>query len=179
MIWLLHWWRTRRNASLLFLGKEPATVQDGEEGKCRSKPKLRLPHNVIVRAPGLLPMWYAPAELALDLGVPRSTLIDWLNLGAPHRRDEKSRIWIDGRVFGEWVDQVRARRRPHKLAPNQAYCFRCHGPVSLIDPIRHVVARRIRLSGICPQCGAKINRGGNCGKSLELQMVEGVLGASE
>lgn len=154
-------------------------MEDGEEGERRPKSKLRVPHNVIVRAPGLLPMWYAPTELALDLGVPRSTLIDWLNLGAPHRRDEKGRIWIDGRAFGEWVDKVRARRRPHKLAPNQAYCFRCQGPVSLIDPIKHVVARRIRLSGICPQCGAKINRGGRNDQSLELPLGEGLLGASE
>jgi hypothetical protein len=39
---------------------------------------VSLPHTVIVRAPGLLPMLYRPAELADDLEIPESTLRDWL-----------------------------------------------------------------------------------------------------
>jgi hypothetical protein len=52
----------------------------------------KLPHGVIVRAPGLLSMLYSPRELSEDLQIPESTLLDWLQAGAPHRRDESSRL---------------------------------------------------------------------------------------
>ena len=56
----------------------------------------RISRNVLIKAPGLLPMLYTPREIAEDLDVPETTLRDWLNHGAPHSRDESNHIWIDG-----------------------------------------------------------------------------------
>ena len=64
----------------------------------------RISRNVLIKAPGLLPMLYTPREIAEDLDVPETTLRDWLNHGAPHSRDESNHIWIDGRDFAAWVD---------------------------------------------------------------------------
>lgn len=57
----------------------------------------RLPHAVIVRAPGLLPMLYSPRELGQELRIPDRTIREWLGKGLPHLRDERRHIWIDGR----------------------------------------------------------------------------------
>lgn len=48
-----------------------------------SVPRIKLPHQVIVKAPGLLPMLYTVRGLAEELGMPERTLRDWLVRGAP------------------------------------------------------------------------------------------------
>jgi len=40
--------------------------------------RTKLPHAVIIKAPGLLPMLYTPREICEELGVAESTLRDWL-----------------------------------------------------------------------------------------------------
>lgn len=50
---------------------------------------IKLPHSVIVKSPGLLPMFYQVSELAEAIGAVERTLRDWLVLGAPHLRDEE------------------------------------------------------------------------------------------
>jgi len=66
----------------------------------------RISRNVLIKAPGLLPMLYTPREIAEDLDVPETTLRDWLNHGAPHSRDGSNHIWIDGKEFAAWVDSL-------------------------------------------------------------------------
>ena len=51
--------------------------------------------SVIVKSPRLLPMLYTARELAIQQRVPERTLRDWLNMGAPHKRDYRERIGID------------------------------------------------------------------------------------
>jgi len=129
-------------------------------------PSIHLPHGVIIRAPGLLPMWYRPAELADDLGIALSTLRDWLAQGAPHECDASGHIWINGRGFADWVEAVRKEKkgRPkQKLDDGQAWCLRCDKPVALATPSRRQHGRLVLLSGACPECGTKINRGGRHG----------------
>jgi len=43
-----------------------------------STQRIHLPRQVIVKAPGLLPMLYTVRELSEDLGMPERTLRDWL-----------------------------------------------------------------------------------------------------
>ncbi len=127
-----------------------------------SRSGIHLTHSVIVKAPGLLPMLYMPAELAGELGMPALTLYDWLKAGAPHFQDAQGNYWIDGREFAGWVAE---HRKPHavraRLEDDQAYCLRCKKAVTLIDPHKERgKGRLILIKGRCPNCGAGINRGG-------------------
>lgn len=122
----------------------------------------RLPHIVIVRTPGLLPMWYTPVELEAELGLPAHSIRAWLEpLAIPHRKDAAGRIWIDGRAFAAWVTQVRASReqRRQPLSKGQAFCLRCRQAVPLVDPASRLQGKRRLLYGRCPRCGASIQRG--------------------
>ena len=147
-------------------------IQQPRNGKPvnASHPRIRLTHSVIVKAPGLLPMLYMPAELAGELGMPARTLYDWLQAGVPHTRDVQGNLWIDGRQFTSWVA---ANRKPHpvheKLQDDQAYCLRCKQAVTLVDPRQEQdKGKLILIKGRCPHCGASINRGGRSDRSLEL-----------
>jgi hypothetical protein len=124
-----------------------------------------LPHVAIVRAPGLLPMLYRPAELAQDLEVPESTFRDWLGMGLSHQRDDRGHIWINGREFAEWVKTFRRQAASRKMAEDEAYCFRCQQPVKLLNPSATVRGKQRLLNGICPDCGTTIYRGKRDGQS--------------
>ncbi|MDD5367883.1 MAG: hypothetical protein PHQ40_02260 [Anaerolineaceae bacterium] len=125
------------------------------------KAKINLPHSAIIRAPGLLPMLYTVSELAQDLGLPDRTLRDWLASGAPHQRDSKNRIWIDGKTFYNWLDNQRKTKNTEKLTDDQAWCLRCKAPVKLWQPeTRLIKGKLIHIRGTCPICGCTINRGG-------------------
>lgn len=125
---------------------------------------MKLPHAVIVKSPGLLPMLYTVRELSVALDVPERTLRDWLEAGAPHQRDGRKHIWINGTDFSQWVQGQRKPKRSVKLLDNQAYCLRCKAVVELIDPEhRAFKGRLIHIKGACPQCGCVINRGARNG----------------
>lgn len=77
--------------------------------------RIKLPHSVIVRSPGLLPVLYTVRELAEEIVIPERTLRDWLIHGAPHTRDRLNHIWIDGQAFAGWVNHMCKRRHQPKL----------------------------------------------------------------
>jgi hypothetical protein len=87
--------------------------------------RTKLPHTVIVKAPGLLPMLYTPREICEDLHIAESTLRDWLHRGAPHQRDNRNRIWINGENFSVWVKEQRKPKPTHTLEKDEAYCLYC------------------------------------------------------
>ncbi len=134
------------------------------------RPLIQLPHSVIVKAPGLLPMLYKPAEIAGDLGIPGRTLYDWLAVGAPHQRDRSGHIWVNGAEFATWVDQNRKKKASgKKINPDEAYCLRCNTAVQLINPVRqHMKGRLYLVKGICPHCGIAINRGDSDDRTRQL-----------
>jgi hypothetical protein len=140
------------------------------QGYCTSKSThpSSLPHGVIVRVPGLLPMLYRPGELAQDLEIPESTLRDWLGTGLPHQRDERRHIWINGQEFAEWVKASRRELTGRKMSENEAYCFRCQQPVKLVNPAVAFRGKQQVLKGVCPDCGTTINRGSHRGQSKQL-----------
>lgn len=122
----------------------------------------RLSHAVIVRAPGLLPMWYTPLELETKLGLPARCIREWLESQAiPHQKDSAGHIWIDGRAFAAWVARVRAGRKQIRqpLSDGQAFCLSCRQAVPLVAPTARLQGKRLLLCGHCPQCGASIQRG--------------------
>jgi len=129
---------------------------------------MKLPHSVIVKAPGLLPMLYSVRELSGELGIPDRTLRDWLEAGAPHQRDELRHIWINGMSFGQWVQDQRKAKRTVKLLDTEAYCLRCRGVVDLISPEKRALrGKLVQIKGICPKCGCVINRGTRYGTISE------------
>jgi hypothetical protein len=136
-----------------------------------SVPHIKFPHHVIVKAPGLLPMIYTVRELAEELGMPERTLRDWLMHSAPHNRDARRHLWVNGQEFAGWVKAQRRQRKRTKLADDEAYCLHCKRPVRLSNPATiPVKARLIRIRGNCPVCNCVINRGGRNGKPRELPL---------
>src|SRR5215510_9181726 len=100
-------------------------------------PRMHLPQSVIVKSPGLLPMHYKVNELAETLRVPERTLRDWLVAGAPHVRDHRDNVWINGREFADWVEGFRKKRKHKKLQQGEAYCVRCNQVVAMTEVTTH------------------------------------------
>ena len=129
---------------------------------------MKLPHSVIVKSPGLLPMRYSVRELSEELNIADRTLRDWLKAGAPHQRDTRKHIWIVGTQFSQWVHNQRKPKREHKLSDHEAYCLRCNAVVILNNPKRQAIkGKLVHIKGICPHCGCKINRGARNGTVRE------------
>jgi hypothetical protein len=125
--------------------------------------KLKIPHEAIVRAPGLLPMMYKTSELADDLGVDQQIIIRWAKNGAPHRRDGKGHIWIHGQLFAHWIESQRKSRSRKGFPADHGYCFRCRKIVKMEAITERRNANLILLTGICAHCGGKVNRGSSDG----------------
>ena len=122
--------------------------------------RIKLPHCVIVKSPGLLPMLYKVSELAADLHVPDRTLRDWLEMGAPCIKDGSNHIWINGREFADWVTSHRKPKRERRLTDTQAYCLRCNQVVEMVGPeVLPLKGKLVNIRGTCPNCGCVINRG--------------------
>jgi hypothetical protein len=123
-------------------------------------PRIRFPHSVIVKSPGLLPMHYKVSELAETIRVPGRTLRDWLVAGAPHFRDQRNNLWIHGRDFADWVASLRKSVKKRKLRNGEAFCMRCNKPVPMTDIATHnMQGKLILMRGKCPHCGCRICRG--------------------
>jgi len=123
--------------------------------------RIHLPHSVIVKSPGLLPMYYKVSELATAIDIPERTLRDWLSSGAPHFRDSHGSLWIHGRDFADWIASLRGPARDRKLADSEAFCMRCNKAVEMTDvSTRAMQGKLILIRGKCPNCGCRINRGG-------------------
>jgi hypothetical protein len=130
--------------------------------KCASR-RIHLPHHVIVRAPGLLPMFYRVSELAVEIGIPDSTLRGWLEQGAPIRHDSGEHVWVHGRDFASWVEGLRKPKRESRLADDEAFCMSCRRVVRMIDPVQKAIkGKLVHIIGSCPECGHTIQRGGRC-----------------
>ncbi|NPV78401.1 MAG: hypothetical protein HPY59_18750 [Anaerolineae bacterium] len=131
--------------------------------------RTKLPHNVIIKAPGLLPMLYTPREICEELDIAESTLRDWLQIDVPHQRDNRNRIWINGEEFARWVNNQRKPKVTNKLKEDEAYCLRCNQVSKLLSPqIQPIKGNLVLIKGTCANCGAVINRGAHRDRTPEL-----------
>ena len=131
--------------------------------------RTKLPHNVIIKAPGLLPMLYTPREICEELDIAESTLRDWLQIDVPHQRDNRNRIWINGEEFARWVNNQRKPKVTNKLNEDEAYCLRCNQvSKSLAPQIQPIKGNLVLIKGTCANCGAVINRGAHRDRTPEL-----------
>jgi len=123
--------------------------------------RIRLPHSVIVKSPGLLPMLYTVHELSDAIGIPERTLRDWLTREELITRSTKGQTWVNGRKFADWVGSMQKPKRDRKLKDQEAYCMRCKEIVEMLNPETNFVrGKLIVIRGKCPNCGCTINRGG-------------------
>ena len=131
--------------------------------------RTKLPHNVIIKAPGLLPMLFTPREICEELDIAESTLRDWLQIDVPHQRDNRNRIWINGEEFARWVNNQRKPKVTNKLNEDEAYCLRCNQVSKLLSPqIQPIKGNLVLIKGTCANCGAVINRGAHRDRTPEL-----------
>ena len=131
--------------------------------------RTKLPHNVIIKAPGLLPMLYTPREICEELDIAESTLRDWLQIDVPHQRDNRNRIWINGEEFARWVNNQRKPKGTNKLNEDEAYGLRCNQVSKLLSPqIQPIKGNLVLIKGTCSNCGAVINRGAHRDRTPEL-----------
>ena len=131
--------------------------------------RTKLPHNVIIKAPGLLPMLYTPREICEELDIAESTLRDWLQIDVPHQRDNRNRIWINGEEFAIWVNNQPKPKVTNKLNEDEAYCLRCNQVSKLLSPqIQPIKGNLVLIKGTCANCGAVINRGAHRDRTPEL-----------
>jgi len=131
--------------------------------------RTKLPHNVIIKAPGLLPMLYTPREICEELDIAESTLRDWLQIDVPHQKDNRNRIWINGEEFARWVNNQRKPKVTNKLNEDEAYCLRCNQVSKLLSPqIQPIKGNLVLIKGTCANCGAVINRGAHRDRTPEL-----------
>lgn len=122
--------------------------------------RTKLPHAVIVRAPGLLPMLYTVRELADELSMPERTLRDWLHQGAPHTRDRLGHIWVYGKAFTAWIASQCKKATGAKLGPGEGYCMNCNRIVMMLHPTYHPSAGKlVYLQGVCLHCDGKVSCG--------------------
>ena len=142
------------------------TEQDPEQ----DQPKIKIPHSAIVVAPGLLPMYYSTGELSAELKVPRKTIILWIKNGLPYMRDNQNHIWIVGSECAIWIEAMRkAGLKKTTLTDGEAFCFRCQKPVEIQNQHTQSVSGQFLLSGNCPLCGCKVNKGVRIDKPKQLQ----------
>ena len=131
--------------------------------------RTKLPHNIIIKAPGLLPMLYTPREICEELDIAESTLRDWLQIDVPHQRDNRNRIWINGEEFARWVNNQRKPKVTNRLNEDEAYCLRCNQVSKLLTPqIQPIKGNLVLIKGTCANCGAVINRGAHRDRTPEL-----------
>lgn len=93
------------------------------------------------RARGLLDMYYTPAELAEELGLPdRSYIYHTLaKHGLPMVKDKAGHVWIRGTDVLPWYVAY-CEKRKRKTASDEAYCLKCKHPRAVQAATIEVVA---------------------------------------
>lgn len=120
---------------------------------------IRLPHGVIVKSPGLLPMRYTVSELADDLGLAPWRIREWIQRGAPAARED-GHVWLIGTEFAAWVERCRQSRRVPRarMADDEAWCLRCRAVVRMEHVTVSGRGRRWYLAATCPTCSGKLSK---------------------
>ena len=104
----------------------------------------------------LLDMLYKPSELAEEVGfTARQVYRVYIPAGCPHDRDERGYLWINGKAFRKWAEEVYKKR---ELKPDETFCLTCKKPVKILDPEQKQEGRLIYILSDCPTCGRKLSR---------------------
>lgn len=127
--------------------------------------KGRLDGNQKSRLARLLDMLYMPSELAEEIGFSvRQIYRVYIPAGCPHQRDDFNHLWINGKEFRMWIQEVYKKQ---ELGLNEAFCLTCKQAVKMIHPERIQEGRLIYYLCLCPNCGRKLARIVTRGKQIE------------
>lgn len=104
----------------------------------------------------LLDMMYTPRELAEEIGfnVDRVYMV-YIPGGCPHERDAQRHIWINGKNFKRWFEDVYKKR---SLKPDEAFCLTCKRAVKMRNPEKKQQDGLIYFLCSCPRCGRVLAR---------------------
>lgn len=109
-----------------------------------------------LRLEKLLDMLYMPSELAEEIGFNRRQVYRvYMHFECPHERDEKRRIWINGKEFREWYERTYPRT---SLNNDEAFCLTCKRNIKMKNPVKQQKGRLIYWVCVCPKCNRKIAR---------------------
>jgi len=99
---------------------------------------------------GLMNVDLKASELAEELGISKNQIYRvYVPLGCPHTRDEHNHIWINGKQFKEWYEELYKKRKPKK---DQTWCVSCKKFVKLENPITEKSGSLVFYISICPVC---------------------------
>jgi hypothetical protein len=123
---------------------------------------MKINQITLMKCKGLLPINFRINELANEIHTPSRQIRYWIDeCGAPHFRDKRNHIWINGKELLDWALLANNKPKKQKLKDHEAYCFRCAKGVDLLDPITiPIKGKLVNFRGKCTQCGTIINRGG-------------------
>ena len=118
--------------------------------------KGRLDGSQRMRLGKLLNMLYTPNELATEIGITqRQVYRVYVPVGCPSIKDEKRRLWINGRDFAGWYEATYPKQT---LAKNEAFCLTCKKAVIMSNPKKHKKGRLHYWVCVCPKCERKLAR---------------------
>jgi hypothetical protein len=104
----------------------------------------------------LLDMMYTPSELAEEIGFSvRQVYRVYIPAGCPYTKDEKRRLWINGKEFREWAKEIYGKR---EMEHEEAFCLTCKHPIKMVNPVKKEKGGIVYLVCVCPTCGRKIAR---------------------
>lgn len=99
---------------------------------------------------GLMDVDLKASELAEELGITIQQVYRvYVPFGCPHSRDEYNHIWINGKQFKEWYEELYKKRKPKK---DQTYCVSCKQYVKLENPTKAQSGSLVYYLSTCPQC---------------------------
>ncbi len=114
---------------------------------------------------------YTVEEVARRLGVHKNTVREWIKRSLPVINDKRPML-ILGR---DLIDFLQAKRVKNKqpCKPGEMYCLRCRVPKTPADNMVDYEPKTETLGnlyGICPDCGAGMNR---CTSMAKLEQIRG------
>ncbi len=114
----------------------------------------------LIKVGHLLNMRYRPAEIAEEIGCHPDTIFrSYIPAGCPHERDSRGRVWVIGTAFRDWAKET-FTRKASGLPADHAYCLKCRKAVKIVSPEERPTIRQfVVITGTCPECGSKVNRG--------------------
>ncbi len=107
-------------------------------------------HNRLKR---LFDMPYKPGELAEEIGINKNQIYRvYIPAGCPHEKDNRNRLWINGKQFYEWYDKTYKKLR---LGKNEVFCKTCKKGVEIINPVEHEKDGLVYITCYCPNCNRR------------------------